>query len=352
MLQQPQISIIIPVYNVEKYLVQCLESVVNQTYRDIEIICVNDGTKDNSGEILVSYAEKDPRVSVINQENKGLSGARNTGMRYAHGKYIMFVDADDWIDLDTCEKAICAAQKYSADLVLWSYVREFENEAKEKLMFWDHETVFDSEQVRSQLHRRLCGLYGEELRHPEYANAIETAWGKLYLAEKILSNHVEFINTKEIGTEDALFNLYALGYIQKAVYLRRCFNHYRKTNGESLTTTYNPFLFERWQRLFLYMDEYIQVNHLSVDYNQALSNRIALSLLGIGLNIAGSDYSIGKKLRLIQAVLNDKRYIEAYRNLDFQYFPLHWKIFYGCAKYRFSAGVLLMLTAIKLILKK
>ena len=266
MLQEPQVSIIVPVYNVERYLEQCLESIVNQTYGNIEIICVNDGTKDNSGVILSRYAENDSRVMVINQENQGLSGARNTGMRYVHGKYVMFVDSDDWIDLDTCEQAVSMAEKYNADLVLWSYVREFENASKEKYMFWDNETVFEEEQVKSQLHRRLCGLFGEELRHPEYANAIETAWGKLYLAEPLLENGVQFVDTKEIGTEDALFNLYALGHVNKAVYLKKCFNHYRKTNQGSLTKTYNEYLFSRWQRLFDYMEKYISDNHLDANY--------------------------------------------------------------------------------------
>ena len=344
------VSIIVPVYNVEQYLRQCLDSLVNQTLTNIEIICVNDGSPDNSAEILEQYAQKDGRIHVVTQENKGLSGARNTGMKYAHGKYIMFVDSDDWIDSETCEQAVAAAEKYSADLVLWSYVREFEHESKEKFMFWDHETVFDSEKVKTQLHRRLCGLYGEELRHPEYANAIETAWGKLYLTDNLLKNHVEFVDTKEIGTEDALFNLYVLGYVKKAVYLRKCFNHYRKTNSSSLTTKYNPFLFERWQRLFSYMEKYVEENRLPEDYTQALNNRIALSMLGQGLNILDSDFSVRRKCRMIAEILENERYVRAYRELDFQYFPIYWKVFYGCAKYKIAVGVYTLLKVVKKII--
>ena len=128
MKKQPLISIIIPVYNVERYLAQCLDSVINQTYPNLEIICVNDGTTDSSGQILEQYAQKDGRIVVIVQENQGLSGARNTGLKHVHGKYIMFVDSDDWIELETCEDAVIAAEKHNADLVMWSYVREFEHE--------------------------------------------------------------------------------------------------------------------------------------------------------------------------------------------------------------------------------
>ena len=350
--EQPLISVIIPVYNVERYLAQCLDSVINQTYSNLEIICVNDGTRDSSREILEQYAQTDKRVVVIDQENRGLSGARNTGLKHVHGKYIMFVDSDDWIELDTCEKTVKAAEKYDVDLVMWSYVREFEHESKEKYMFWDDESVFETEEVKNQLHRRVCGLVGEELRHPEYSNAIETAWGKLYLAEKIIGNKVEFVDTKEIGTEDALFNLYALGYIERAVYLRRCYNHYRKTNQGSLTKTYNEKLFERWQRLFGYMRQYIQENELPTEYETALSNRIALSILGLGLNIAGAERPVIWKLKEISGILKQAQYREAYKKLDFRYFPIHWKVFYGCAKLRLSLGVYGLLVAIQMIISK
>ena len=93
------ISIIVPVYNAAPYLPQCLDSLVNQTYRDIEIICVNDGSTDNSLDILKAYAERDSRILVIHQENQGLSDARNKGLKNARGEWVMFVDSDDWIDI-------------------------------------------------------------------------------------------------------------------------------------------------------------------------------------------------------------------------------------------------------------
>lgn len=347
MYDQPLISVIIPVYNVEQYLSQCLDSILEQTYQNLELVCVNDGSPDRSSDILEKYAAKDERILVVTQENQGLSGARNTGIRHAHGKFIMFVDSDDWIEPETCEAAVSAALKYDADLVMWSYAREYENGSKDKYMFWEDETVFEEAEVKSKLHRRLCGLYGEELKHPEYANAIETAWGKLYLAERIVENHVEFVDTKEIGTEDALFNLYVLGYIERAVYLRRCYNHYRKTNQRSLTKTYNEKLFERWQRLFDYMRHYIQENNLSVVYDMALDNRIALSLLGLGLNIVGSNYGMKKKITLLRDILTNDRYEAAYKKLDFSFFPIHWRVFFTCAKHRLAYGVYFLLQIIR-----
>ena len=112
-----KVSIIVPVYNIEKYLAKCLDSLINQTLEDIEIICVNDGSTDNSAEILNEYAQKDCRIKIINQDNAGLSAARNTGINAANGEYIGYVDSDDWIDLNFYEKLYNAAKDTDADIV-------------------------------------------------------------------------------------------------------------------------------------------------------------------------------------------------------------------------------------------
>ena len=118
-----KVSLIIPVYNVEKYLSKCLDSLVNQTLRDIEIICINDGSTDNSLKILEEYSKNDSRIIVINKENSGPSVARNSGMEIATGEYIGFVDSDDWIDLDYFEKLYNSAVENSADIAVASIIR-------------------------------------------------------------------------------------------------------------------------------------------------------------------------------------------------------------------------------------
>ena len=111
-----KISVIIPVYNVEKYLRRCLDSVINQTFRDLEIICVNDGSTADSLHIFEEYKKQDDRIILLNQENMGQGNARNIGLKIARGEYIGFVDADDWIDLNFFEKLYEAAKKYDADV--------------------------------------------------------------------------------------------------------------------------------------------------------------------------------------------------------------------------------------------
>ncbi|MCI7189013.1 MAG: glycosyltransferase family 2 protein [Fusobacterium mortiferum] len=115
---QPKISVIIPVYGVEKYIRQCLESIINQTYKNLEIIVVNDGTKDNSMKIVEEYLS-DERIKIINKQNGGLSSARNRGIEEATGDYISFIDSDDWIDLNMY-KELCS-QLIDEDILIYRF---------------------------------------------------------------------------------------------------------------------------------------------------------------------------------------------------------------------------------------
>lgn len=127
------ISVIIPVYNVEQYLKQCIESVINQTYRNLEIILVDDGSTDNSLNLCNYYAVKDKRIRVISKEHGGMVRARKTGVSYATGKYLAYVDADDWIELDTYEKAFAAIEEQDVDLLLYGLIEEYEDVSIEKM---------------------------------------------------------------------------------------------------------------------------------------------------------------------------------------------------------------------------
>lgn len=121
MSSSPLVTVVIPVYNVEQYLRECLDSVVNQTMRDIQIICVNDGSPDNSQQILEEYAAQDSRVQITVKENGGLSSARNAAYPHIQGKYTLFVDSDDWIDLTLCEKTYAVAENENADMTLFFF---------------------------------------------------------------------------------------------------------------------------------------------------------------------------------------------------------------------------------------
>ncbi len=124
------ISVIVPVYNVEKYLSQCLDSILAQTFKDFECICVNDGSTDGSLDILQEYAKKDDRIKIIIQENKGLSAARNVGIREAIGQYISFVDSDDWVDKNYLQILYRTIENTNSEVVVCNYEKYYEKEDK------------------------------------------------------------------------------------------------------------------------------------------------------------------------------------------------------------------------------
>lgn len=343
------ISIIVPVYNAEQFLARCLESLINQTYRNLEIICVNDGSKDNSLKVLREYACKDTRLRVLDKENAGVSRARNAAMQLASGNFVMFVDADDWIELNTCEAALNAMRTYGSDIVMWSYMSETENRSSKKEIF-EGLRIFDESEIKS-LHRRFIGVVGSELAHPELADSLCPVWGKLYRREMV--ENIQFVDLNEIGTyEDGLFNIKAFEKANKAIYLPNYYYHYRKTNTGSVTSGYRERLYDQWQNLFGMMREYIDRSRLPDEYIEALNNRIALSILGLGLNIVSADRPLTWKRKEIAGILRQAQYREAYKKLDFHFFPAHWKLFYWCARVRFSAGVLGLLKVIQAIISR
>ena len=143
----PNISVIVPVYNVERFLARCLDSILGQNLHDIEVICVDDGSPDDSIRILRSYAARDARIKIIRQENRGLGGARNTGIEAASGEYIGFVDSDDWVDSDFYEKLYDAAMRTGADIACASLISHRGEKIKKRIVY-DAEHIAESVQDR------------------------------------------------------------------------------------------------------------------------------------------------------------------------------------------------------------
>ena len=173
-MSQETISVIVPVYKVERYLDQCVESIVGQTYRDLEIILVDDGSPDGCPALCDAWARKDPRIRVIHRENGGLSAARNTGIGAAKGQFLTFVDSDDLLEPDTLRRAWEAQRQYSADLVVYNLVYVDEN--NRPLASPDF-TVFRDEVLdEAEVWRRYFALEEQKIYYV-------VAWNKLYRAE-------------------------------------------------------------------------------------------------------------------------------------------------------------------------
>lgn len=349
-----KISVIVPVYNCEKYVSRCVESLINQTMRDIEIIIINDESEDKTLEILKSYEQKDNRIKLITKKNKGVSDSRNTGLRMAKGKYISFVDSDDWIDLNAFKIMYDIAEKKQTDIVMCSYIREFKNHSKSKDIGLEENKIYENEDLKL-LHRKMIGPLKSEFSQPESLDSIGTVWGKLYRSDVIFDNNNQFVDLKEIGTaEDTLFNLILFKDVKKLVFTNKCFYHYWKENENSITTKYNSNMFEQWKNLFDYMDNFIKLNNLDSTFSEALNNRICIGVLGLGLNECKKDnnVSIIKKVKKIKTILNDEKIRASYGNFDLSYFPIHWKLFYFFNKKRMAFFSYIMVSVIDFLRKK
>lgn len=336
-----KVSVIIPCYNVEKYVEQCLQSLVRQTYRNLEIICINDGSTDSTLDLLKLYGQKDSRITVIDQRNVGLSATRNKGLGLASGKWIMFVDSDDWLETECIEETLIG----NYDLVCFSYNRIFKNKNEPRTL--NLNGVYSSNDIL----KRITGLTGSELADPTQANSLVTACAKIYRASIIKDNKIIFYDTKEIGTEDALFNMHYLNVCKgNVLIIDRPYYNYLRYNSSSLTTTYKPALFSQWNTLHELMFDLIR--YKTPDFQEAFYNRIALSIVGLGLNEMENPQGFRSQMKKIKEILKHPLYINSYRQLNFQFFPLPWKILFLMAKYKVTIGVYLMMKLMSMILKR
>ena len=185
----PLISVIVPVYNVQDYLKKCLDSISAQTMRDIEIIIINDGTKDSSREIAVAHARTDPRIILIDQENQGLGYARNTGLNVARGRYVAFVDSDDWLDIGYLEAFYLEAERNEADLVIGSFFAVASNEREVTPYYLD-----------TTLRYRDVPFHWTEAR--QIFLTPTPVWDKFYRRSLIEENGIRFV---KLSSEDIPF---------------------------------------------------------------------------------------------------------------------------------------------------
>ncbi|MGG4489227.1 glycosyltransferase [Metabacillus idriensis] len=351
---KPKISIIVPIYNVEKYLSRCLDSILFQTFKDFEIIAINDGSTDSSGRILDEYAKKHNEIVVIHKKNNGVSSARNDGLQKAKGTYIGFVDPDDWIDKRMYESLYLTAEQEQADIVMCSYIREFGTHSKEKNFNEVDKSKYMDGEIKTKILRRLIGPIEKEVSNPEYLDAWGTVWSKLYKSELIIQNKLEFVDLKEIGSnEDTLFNIQAFYHANSFVFLNQPLYHYWRVNETSVTSKYNQKLVQQFGTLYTKMENFLQEKDLSGEFQTALTNRISLNTLGLGLNTIsrGNSNSIVKKIIELNQVLKSKHLKRSLNQFDMQHCPIVWKTFFFFAKKRIAFGLFLMLTTIEFLRK-
>ena len=215
----PKVSVLVPIFNVEKYLRECLDSVVNQTLKDIEIICINDGSKDGTLDILNEYAKKDSRIVIIDKTNSGYGDSMNQGLGKANGEYIGIVESDDFVELNMFEKLYETAIQNNVDVVksnFFSYFTKDNINTKANVI-----PVEDTEQV-------ICPLGRQRIFW-----TTPCIWSAIYKREFLQKKRIDFLPTPGASYQDTAFNFKVWAMAEKAYLLNEAFLHYRRDNENS-----------------------------------------------------------------------------------------------------------------------
>ena len=225
---KPQVSIIVPVYKVpEKYLRKCIESTMAQTLESIEILLVDDGSPDNCGEICDGYEEKDSRIRVLHKKNGGLSSARNYGCKAAIGKWVMFVDGDDWIEPDMCQTMYEAGETSKVQLVMCGIMKDYGKSSTEYKFYLEDGKVYQGEDCRWLQQQLLV-----------YNGNIAVAYSKLIDRKLLIENNIFHDEVLRQGSEGLEFNLRLFEKLDSATFINKPFYHYIY-NENSISSSHN-----------------------------------------------------------------------------------------------------------------
>ncbi len=239
----PKISIIVPVYNVEQYLCQCLDSIMAQTLKDIEIICIDDGSTDSSGAVIDQYAASDKRIKAVHKDNAGYGAAMNAGIKLAGGDYIGIVESDDRIEAEMYETLYKAAQNNDLDFV------------KSDAYYW-----FDSLDYRKRVHEKsLDDLYDKVLGESErnlFFDFFMNIWTGIYRREFLLQNSIFFNESPGASYQDNGFWMQTCFYAQKAMWLNKAFYYYRQDNPNASVKSTSKIM--AMTREYEYLEEIIK----------------------------------------------------------------------------------------------
>ncbi len=297
-MNEVKVSIIMPVYGVEKYVGKAIESIQAQTLTEWEFFCVDDGSKDKSGEICDKYAEKDSRITVIHKENGGAPSARNVAIDKAKGKYMYFMDSDDWTEPTMLEDMYNLAERDNAQLVVAGYYIDTYYSDTEKFtqeQFCEGAVYKNSNDFRKNAHK----LFDK--------NLLYTPWNKLYLSSHILENKIYFPQT---FWDDFPFNLSVVRDVERVTVTPEKYYHFIRKRAESETAKYRADMFDKREEEHSWMLElYEHWQTDSPEIREFLSRRYIERIIGCIENVTNNNCTLtnGQKKSEIKRMISSER---------------------------------------------
>ncbi len=289
-----KVSIIVPIYNVENFLEKSINSLINQTYYDIEIILIDDGSTDRSSKIIDEYAIKDSRIIAIHKKNTGVSDTRNVGLSKVSGKYITFIDADDYVEKDYIEEVMKVLKKYkNLDLVNVGFFSETIKESTE--IFYDEKLY----ETRERFLDDFINLWDHSMLY--------NIWNKIYLKSIIEDNNIKFKN--QYFGEDIEFNKEYFKYVNRVYNIRKCYYHYIRERKGAATNKYNSDIFEIRLKEYSEFNRYFEEMGIKKeDYIEFSSRRYIERTFGCVQNVFIKDCkkNFKEKYKYIESIIKNE----------------------------------------------
>lgn len=338
----PKVSIIIPIYNVEKYLDKCVQSVINQTLQNIEIILVDDESPDSCPQMCDEYAKQDSRIKVVHKKNGGLGFARNSGLEVATGEYVTFLDSDDFVDLYTYEHLYNIAKVELLDAIYYKFERFINENEVTQADPCNEIKEYENDNVKELMLDIIASEPSAKVDHKIHCSSCTA----MYRFEIIKKNNVRFHSERELISEDLIFNLDFLKFANKVAFNNGAHYHYR-INKASLTSKVRPDRVEKIKVLYDFIKDNITV--WGLDYNKAKERNCRLFIGGCRNAISNYLLKGENKRQWLKEQLSMSVWKNIYKEYNWKQMPLYPQLFFFfCAKK--NTLMLFMLSRIKKLL--
>lgn len=342
------VSIVIPIYNVEKYLERCLLSVVNQTYKNIEIILVDDGSTDNCYEICEKWKRKDNRIKVIHKENEGLGMARNTGIENATGEYICFFDSDDYVDIEIIEKTYTSAINNQADIVIFGYLNiSKDGNIKNRIIPYIDKQLYINQEVVEYI---LPNIIAPDPRTGEKTYLWTSSCACLYSMNMIKNASWKFVSERQYIAEDVYSILTLYKYVKRVYVLSEALYCYCE-NERSLTHVYRKDRYKMLKYCFRSCQMVCREQGYNNDVRRRLLHLFMYNVIGALKTIVISGCSRNEKNKYISEIINDPYLQEVIHKITIKHEAFVKRILFEAIRNK-QCWLVYILVNIKCILKK